>query len=296
MKPMAVISACFALSAVAAAQTTPPATDGAGFEGLWAATRHFGPEIRGTLLIFRRGGELRADVAGFSAPVRLDGERLSFTLPDGKGEFRGRRQGSDIIGHWIQPITQSSGARYATPLVLRQESRDRWRGEVRPLEDRLSYFLPVTRDGQGRLAAYLRNPERNRGIQMPVSRMDAEGDRIRLFGRRREGEAVLLEGSYDRTQDRLAVPIQGATYDFRRDRHESSPFYARRRSGERYVYSPPVPRADGWPVAHVDEVGISRDAIERFVQMLIDLPNDGISSHQVHSVLIARRGRLVVEE
>lgn len=294
MKPALILAGSFALGAAAVAQTPPPATSGASFEGLWAATRHFGPEVRGTLLIFRRGGELRADIAGFSAPVRLDGERLSFALPDGKGEFRGRRQGNDIVGHWIQQQTRTTGVRYATPLVLRPEARERWRGEVRPFEDRMSYFLPVTRNSDGRLNAYLRNPERNRGRFMPVSRLEIDGDRLRLIGG--EPESTLLDGRYDSEAGRISVPIQGATYDFLRERATSSPFFARSRGGERYVYAPPLARDDGWPVAHVEEVGISREAIERFVQMLIDLQDDSLGSHQVHSVLIARRGRLVVEE
>ena len=298
MKPTMILAACLVVGAAAAAQEPRSAAgDAAGFDGLWSARRHFGPEIRGTLLIVRRDGELRADIAGFSVPVN-GGSRLSFALPDGKGEFRGRLDQGGIVGHWIQPRTRSSGARYATPVLLRQEARDRWRGEIRPLEDRRSFFLPVTRDADGRYAAYLRNPERNLGRFIPVTRLELAGDRIRLVGRPRGGDAdsALLQGAFDVGEGRLSVPINGATFDFARDRDGSSPFFARGRSGERYVYAPPVPRGDGWPVAHVEEVGISREAIEQFVQMLIDLPNDGISSHQVHSLLIARRGRLVVEE
>lgn len=292
MKPIAVISACIAINSAAVAQTPPAAP--ADFQGLWAASRQFGPAVRGTLLILQAGSGLRADIAGFSTAVRVEGTLLRFTLPDGKGEFRGHRRGREIVGHWTQPPTRSSGARYATPIVLRQEAPGRWRGEVRPLEDRMTYFLPVTRAADGRFATYLRNPERNRGRFMPVSRLEIEGDRVRLIGG--EPESVRLEGRIDAEAERISVPIQGASYDFFRDPAASSPFHARNREGERYVYAPPVQRDDGWPVASVEEVGISREGIERFVQMLIDLPNDGISSHQVHSVLIARRGRLVVEE
>ncbi|HYJ52432.1 MAG TPA: serine hydrolase [Allosphingosinicella sp.] len=292
MKPVAIIFACFALCA-AAAQTPPGPEGSAGFEGLWSATQRFGPDVRGPLLIQSRGGALVADIAGFSVPV-TDGPVLRFALPDGKGTFRGRRQGTDIVGHWIQQRTRGSGTNYATPIVLRREAPGRWRGEVRPLDDRMSYFLPVTRGADGRLTTYLRNPERNRGYFMRMSGMEVAGDRVRLVGG--NPPSTLLEGRYDAEAGLLAVPIQGATYDFVRDNQESSPFFARGRNGARYVYAPPLPRDDGWPVARVEDVGISREAIERFVQLLIDLPNDGVSSHQVHSLLIARHGRLVVEE
>ena len=231
-------------------------------------------------------------------PVRVEGSRLSFSLPDGKGDFRGQRSGSEIIGHWIQPRTRTSGARYATPVVLRTEAPGRWRGEVRPLEDRFTFYLPVRHESDGSLAAYLRNPERNAGRFFPLIRLEPNASTVRLLGRRAEAQAesVIDEGRFDAEAGTLSIDLNGAAYDFARDETATSGFFPRARNGERYVYSPPVPRDDGWPVASVEEVGISREAIERFVQMLIDLPMDRVGSHQVHSLLIARRGRLVVEE
>ncbi|HEX4761240.1 MAG TPA: serine hydrolase domain-containing protein, partial [Sphingomicrobium sp.] len=75
-----------------------------------------------------------------------------------------------------------------------------------------------------------------------------------------------------------------------------SPFYARGKTPEPYHYSPPVQLDDGWPVSTLEKEGIDRAAIERFVQKLIDMPQDGISTSQIHSLLIARHGKLVLEE
>src|SRR5262245_20552890 len=85
-------------------------------EGLWVAKDRYGPDIRGPLMLRPAGSELIADVAGFSIPVKPQGEALSFELPDGKGNFRGIRRGATIEGQWIQAVT--AGARYATPLIL----------------------------------------------------------------------------------------------------------------------------------------------------------------------------------
>ena len=49
-------------------------------------------------------------------------------------------------------------------------------------------------------------------------------------------------------------------------------------------------------MASVEDVGISRSGIERLVQTLIDESMDSITTQQVHSLLIARNGKLVVEE
>jgi CubicO group peptidase (beta-lactamase class C family) len=53
---------------------------------------------------------------------------------------------------------------------------------------------------------------------------------------------------------------------------------------------------DGWETASLEDVGISRAAITKFIQMLIDRPITSVSSQQDHGVLIARHGKLVLEE
>jgi CubicO group peptidase (beta-lactamase class C family) len=267
-------------------------------EGLWVAQQRYGPEIRGRLMILQRGSGLVADIAGFSVPVRQQGQSLSFELPDGKGSFRGARRGGTIEGQWIQPATVEGGARYATPLVLHADGRGRWRGEVVPRDDHMTYYLPVARGPDGRYSTYLRNPERNQGIFLGVSRIEKDGDVVRLVGTRRgQNEAgVVASGQFDAESASLRIPVFGRTFDFQRDTTTSSAFYPRGHPPERYRYSPPVQLDDGWPVSTLEAEGIDGAAIERFVQMLIDMPMDGISSSQIHSLLIARNGRLVLEE
>jgi CubicO group peptidase (beta-lactamase class C family) len=46
----------------------------------------------------------------------------------------------------------------------------------------------------------------------------------------------------------------------------------------------------------LDEAGFSRSAIEGFVQKMIDAPMESVGTLQVHSFLMARHGKLVVEE
>lgn len=273
------------------AQPAPP-----DLTGLWAATVRFGPDIRGPLILLRGAGEWRADIAGFSVPVRVDGRRVSFELPNDKGSFRGTLSGRDIVGHWISQVSQGSGLAYATPIVLRRNGPNRWHGEVMPLDDSFTFYLPVTRRDDGTYAAYLRNPERNLGRFIPVSRIELKGDVVTFIGRRGSpSEVVLAEGRYD--EGVIRVPLRGMSFDFTRaDGDSSSPFYPRARHGQRYRYAPPLQRDDGWPVATVEDVGMPREGIESFVQMLIDMPMDSLSTPQIHSLLIARHGKLVVEE
>jgi CubicO group peptidase (beta-lactamase class C family) len=275
----------------------PPAQQGTpDLSGLWAAQARFGPDIGGPLTVLRDGKGWRADIAGFSVPARFVGGEASFELPDGKGEFRGRLDGRKIVGQWIGPRTQTSGLRYATPLSLGANSPNRWRGEVTPLDDAFTFYLPIKRLGDGIYSAFLRNPERNLGWFIRVSRMAVRDDVVTLIGRRgSQREATLAEGRYDNGV--IRIPLSGTSLDFTRaDSETSSPFYPRGRPGPRYRYAAPLELDDGWPVATVEDAGISRAGIEKLVQMLIHLPMDSLSTSQIHGLLIARHGKLVVEE
>ena len=293
MRRIGLAMAVIMLVGAAAQEASDPS-----LEGLWAGIDRNGPDVRGTLLIVDRGAALSAELAGFVVPVRAAGDHLAFSLPDGKGDFRGVRQGKEIRGHWIQQSTASSGARYSTPVTLGQDAPGVWRGDVVPVDDHMTYYLPVTRTADGKLATYLRNPERNLGRFIPVSRIERDGHSVRLVGARRgaQGESVLASGELDPEAGVLRIPIAGSSVDFERDPSASSFFYPRRNPGERYSYTPPVALDDGWPVSMLEKEGIDRAAIERFVQLLIDLPMDDLSAHQVHSLLIARHGKLVLEE
>jgi CubicO group peptidase (beta-lactamase class C family) len=276
---------------VASAQSGQP-----DVTGLWEAQLRFDRDVGGPLTVVRTGSGWRADIAGFVVPVRVDGASLSFGLPGGKGSFRGTLSGREISGHWIGSVHYTSGRAYATPVILKSNTANRWRGEVRPLDDAFTFFMPVSRRSDGTYKTFLRNPERNQGRFLPVSSLHVEGDVVKLIGRQGSAaSATLAQGRYDEGVMRIA--LVGSTFDFVKvDTVSSSPFYPRPKSAQRYAYSAPLQLDDGWPVASVEDVGISRAGIEKFVQMLIDMAMDSISTSQIHSLLIARHGKLVVEE
>ncbi|HSC08061.1 MAG TPA: hypothetical protein VLD59_14645, partial [Steroidobacteraceae bacterium] len=67
--------ACVSLVIAAAASAQPPPTT--DLEGLWVAHARYGPDVRGRLMILKRGDGLVADIAGFSVPVKQRDKKLS---------------------------------------------------------------------------------------------------------------------------------------------------------------------------------------------------------------------------
>jgi CubicO group peptidase (beta-lactamase class C family) len=273
---------------------------GAELVGLWEAVRTFGPEVKGPLLLIERDGKIVADIAGFSVPVTARGAHYAFELPDGKGSFRGRKlaRRDEIKGFWIQPGAVALGQPYASPITLRRETAY-WRGEVEVLEDRFSFYLPVTRTQDGTLATYLRNPEQNIGIFTQVKSVVLQDGKVSLVGNRRgqTEQKTLFEGRIEEGRLSIQFATRGGEYQFRKvDGELANAFNPRGRAPAPYRYTKPVHRDDGWPTATVDEVGISRAAIEAFIQRLIETPMSSVNASQIHSVLIARHGKLVLEE
>lgn len=267
--------------------------------GLWKAEQSFGPHARGPLLIERTPAGLTADFGGRSLPVQARGNELRFALPNDEGAFQGRLEPSRIVGQWITPPSRIHGSRYASPVRLAADGTNRWRGVVTTRDDTFALFLMITKQPDGTLSAFLRNPERNIGVFYDVSRVVLSGKAVQLMGHRlgQKTDQVLLEGSYDGENDLLSIafPSRGGTYDFRREGDDSN-FYPRGKKAQRYAYRAPPARDDGWATATLEQERIDRAAIEKFVQLLSDMPIETVHTPEVHGVLIARHGKLVLEE
>lgn len=271
--------------------------------GLWEAKRRFGPDIRGTLLIKQSNGGWSAEIAGRSVQAKLAGDAITFELPDGANAFRGKFEArrTQIVGHWTQPANVEGGP-YALPVTLTKYGRDVWRGNVLPLDSAITLYLMVKARDDGSVGAFLKNPERNIGLrQYPVDSIELDGESVKLFaaGKDNAKGRVLAGGRYDAERETLSIylPNRGGTFDFRRvAANEPSDFYPRGRPTAPYVYTPPPAFDDGWPTASLEDVGISRAGLEKFIQMIIDTPIDSVHAPEVHGVLIARHGKLVLEE
>jgi len=270
---------------------------------LWKAKGRFGPDAGGALLIQKEGANYFVDMLGRRVPVRMDAGELNFELPDRLGRFRGKLEAKNILGHWFRfgtPVSGSGGTAPValSPVLLVPDGPNRWRGTVTPLQDEFTFFLLLGEPrADGSQSAVLRNPEFDFGTQQGVERFVRDDDRVKLVGKRRGKDQNIGVGTYDAENQviTLVFPSRGGSYDFTRDGDDSD-FYARGRNPGRYSYRPPPRLDDGWRTSTLDAVNIDRAAMERFIQKLIDMPMSSTDSLQMHGVLVARHGQLVLEE
>jgi CubicO group peptidase (beta-lactamase class C family) len=276
--------------------------------GLWKAKKWFGPDARGTLVMQRSSGKWTADLAGRTIEVTNTNGELAFTLTNG-GIFRGNLDSDGVIrGFWWRYGTPVNGGDRTTPVnaspvALKPEGANRppganlWRGTIDPGKDTFTFYLLLQPQPDGSLHALLRNPEFDLGTQQGVEQLRRDGNKLTLVGKRGGKERDVATGTYDAEAQAITLYFQGrgGSYDFVRDTDDSA-FYPRGKGPERYRYRPPLAFDDGWPVSTLGAENIDRPAIEKYVQGILETPMDSPDAPQSHGLLIARHGKLVLEE
>lgn len=290
---------CFLASPIVLAADAAATPD---LAGLWQAKRRFGPDLHGPISIVRSGSDWRAEIDGRTAGCNPGAGGIACDFGKDRGLLHFTIDARQAIAYawWVQPPSIFGG--HETPVPLNKFSATVWRGTVTPLDNRVTLYLPLAATPiAGSYATYLRNPERNVGVFLNVSRLALAGDTVTLYSKRdpKADETVLASGRYDRERDAFSFYLQrfDETFDFRRvTAGEPSDFYPRGFPTVKYRYQAPPARDDGWPVATLEEQGVARERIEAFIQKVIDTPMDSLHASDIHGVLIARHGRLVLEE
>jgi len=267
-----------------------------GLIGLWGAELITEPVIGGELTIDARQNPWRATIGGYSVALETSKDTVTFHLPRGQGEFRGRvaMDLKKIRGHWIQPSgVNPYQQRYASPVELEQVSPKVWRGVVRPLEHRVSFYLSIQRADHGSLRAFIRNPEANY-FSGRSYRVEWKGQSL-IFSH----PTVPEEGNYDVQGDRLIIPLLHSypplIFTHRKDK-DAVGFFPRVQEKNQYTYQSPIAESDGWNTASLGEVGLDVRAIEVLVMKILNAVPSPENSLNIQSLLIARHGKLVLEE
>jgi CubicO group peptidase (beta-lactamase class C family) len=275
--------------------------------GLWVAQVRFGPAVKGRLDLRRRGPDWEAAIGPARQAFAAQGRQIRFALPGGTGSFRGllAADGRTIDGFWTRPSGETEGRQnavgagqsFTTPVVLTRAGTNLWRGEVAPLEDRFTGYIHIAPEEDG-LGAALRNPELNLNGGVSRFRVERNGDTIR-FTFSNEDFQVAHQARLLRDPDRISIawPELGQTLELARaDPVQAAAYFPRPPGGQPYVYRRPEQMRDGWATARAGDVGLDEAALTRLVQGLIDADPSARGPSLIHSLLVARDGRLVVEE
>ncbi len=278
------------------------------WEGLWVAERSFGPRLQGPLTLHRSKANWVARMQGETIAVDRTQEDdgsvdWSFAFFD-HGRFVGHQASVEaaIAGHWLQAPGMIDNYPFATPVRLDPVSSDAFAGEIAPYPQQVSLNIPLVADGTAsepgttRYRTFLRNPQRNLGVFFRIESATATGDEIRFANG--DGE-VLAVGRSIESGERftLLFPRFGETLDFtRRSRQNAPGFYARRSAETPAALLQPVEIADGWRTAAPGKTGLDERPLVKLVGSIASFEPTGLRQPYIHGLLIAHRGKLVVEE
>jgi CubicO group peptidase (beta-lactamase class C family) len=286
------VTAALALLAVAGTGTLPgqPAAAPTTLDGVWGFSQQLPPAAAGAVTLTRRGAEWRMELGDAVVDGIAIGDTIRLPLPGARGALR-VHVGGEPSAFWVQP--PGIGPAYATPVTLRRVDNRSWRGTIDPVEQRFSLYLVVRPDSSGVRTAVFRNPEANFGGGRRY-RLERDGGAIVLIdqrtGRRRFTQAydsIARTISFDFGMPLLARPLTRA---------QATGLYARPASDPPYRYGGAPPGGDGWPVARAAAVGVREAMLDSLMHALINADPTDAESPRVHAVLMARRGRLVLDE
>ncbi|MFZ0031541.1 MAG: serine hydrolase [Candidatus Cybelea sp.] len=181
-----------------------------------------------------------------------------------------------VTDQWVQP-SNHSWPRYAIA--------------VSQLDETMHYFLVVSKEPDGSLRAFIRNPEMNAGV--PLGTRTVLTDRGHLV-LRAAGKADVLGSVAGETLTIEGFPGKDPMTFHRPSADELRWYYPR--SNDRWVYQSPLPAADGWPVATLADAGMREAPIAGVMQQVVSLRSPVLRSPYIQSVTIARHGRLVLDE
>jgi CubicO group peptidase (beta-lactamase class C family) len=165
---------------------------------------------------------------------------------------------------------------------------------VTPLDARFPLYLWVRRGTDGALQGVFRNPAANWPGRAGVYGVVRAGETVTFLDPRTKQPK--WRQPYDSAGRTLLFDFGGPIQLTPRTREQAVGFVPRSPSLAPYAYRPPADLADGWRGAAARAVGVDEAALTAIVRGLAGADPLNDSLPRVHALLVARRGRLVLDE
>jgi CubicO group peptidase (beta-lactamase class C family) len=165
---------------------------------------------------------------------------------------------------------------------------------VTPLDQRFPLYLSITRASDGTLWGVFRNPAANWPGRAGAYHVTRGGDQV-SFADSRTGK-VRYTQPYDSVQRTIAFDFGGPIVLTPRTRAQAAGFVPRSPGLPAYEYRAPVDQPDGWTSGRARAVGLDEAALQEIVRGIVATDPLSDSVPRVHALLVARHGRLVLEE
>lgn len=204
----------------------------------------------------------------------------------------------EILGHWIQPANEIYSNQYATLVRLSRITTHLWTGKIKPLEKQLNFWLSIQRAPDGSLTAMIRNPEFNL-FRRNIYHVEVRDNTVLFSDTKNPNqkfEGKLITPGQEKALTNIQLPNFPRPSSFRAwKKEESLGFVPQFDRFDPYLYSKPIEEDDGWKTASLNDVGLDQQTVSELIGKILHVdPLD--NPFNIHSLLIARHGKLVLEE
>lgn len=284
----------FALTApTASAQETAEA-----LQGYWVSDVTT-PRPRGELALRQNDDAWEARFGDVPGVMSQDVSAIKVQFPNNLGAFRGAlsRDRRTLDGFWIQDGDQ--GQLLATPLSLRRDGQGVWRAAASPLDPRFTLYLRIFKRDDGVLIGAFRNPQRNTRGGASRLFVERDGATVRFLENKDGLSGIVHQATFSPAPDRIRMLWRetGETLELmRRPPEIVTGYFPRPPAAAPYAYTRPAETGDGWRTARAGGVGFDEGKLANIVQHIAASDPAIRQPALIHSLLVARRGRLVLDE
>lgn len=269
-------------------------------EGYWLSdTRLERPA--GDIVLSKQAGKWTVSFNGELATPSLrnagNGDRIEASFAAGVATLRARiaPNGKPLGAFWIQDGDQ--GQKLASPLALAETATGRWTAKVPALDLRFTLYARIFRREDKVLIVAFRNPQRNTRGGAPRLFVEQDGTTVKFLENNEGKPGIVHVAQLSAAGDEISMPWPEVGMDVKLKRVAEPPAgFLPRQGTTAYSYAVPARKPDGWTTAAADTVGFDTQALQAAVQQIINTDPSERRPNLVHSLLVARKGRLVLEE
>ncbi|MCC6243517.1 MAG: beta-lactamase family protein [Gemmatimonadaceae bacterium] len=262
--------------------------------GLWGGQLSAANQLlRGDVSLRRAGAQwVLRHARGVDTATQV-GDSLVIKVANSGGTLRAWVSGAGLDAFWVQP-PQFDGPSYATPIKFQRADAHHWTGSLRPLESRFTLFVHLARAADSSVTAVLRNTEAN--WPGPVGAMPVRVEPSTMVFLNPRTGAVQWRQPFNATTNTLTFDFGAPLELTPQSERTAVGWVAVDQYRAPYTYRPPVRDTDQWPVARAATYGFRELALRDLVRRLQATDPRALRTPRVHSLVIARRGHLVLDE
>ena len=259
--------------------------------------RHsLGPKIKGPITLTGTGPTTWvAKIAGLEVPSQWTGHGWTFAFPDSSRLDVGVPvTGQPLVGFWIQPRGALGWHATPVPVTLVWSPQPVLHGIVEPLDDHISIYLDIQQGDSGTLRGTFRNPQMGWTGGISSFRVVEAGENLDLIDPK-TGK-TRLQQQYDAAKRTITMDF-GSPFNLRA--HHPGPGNPVPPGAARHtpLHVPPAGgeagRLEGGTAS---SVGLSDSMLAALVRRIVAVDVIDRTAPLIHSVLVARKGKLILEE